>query len=132
MTRGWEGVGEDPHPDKVLAMIWAFERAKSLREKKDVGLLVELIREHRLPHECVPTEMKRYPEIWEVLLPEMGLTAMLRNLGKMTEVGLLGAFSDAERLVVSRLERAEALRQMTLRYRELMHANQPVHEWPLD
>jgi 60 kDa SS-A/Ro ribonucleoprotein len=110
MTKGWESVGEVPHPDKVLAMIWAFERAKSLREKKDVALLVELIREHRLPHECVPTEMKRYPEVWEALLPEMGLTAMLRNLGKMTEVGLLGAFSDAQRLVVSRLERAEALR----------------------
>jgi 60 kDa SS-A/Ro ribonucleoprotein len=110
ITRGWESVGEVDHPDEVLATIWAFERAKRLREKKDVGLLVELIRQYRLPHECVPTETKRYPEIWEALLPEMGLTAMLRNLGKMTEVGLLGAFSDAERLVVSRLERGEALR----------------------
>jgi 60 kDa SS-A/Ro ribonucleoprotein len=110
MTKGWDGVGETPHPDQVLATIWAFERAKSLREKKDVGLLCSLVRDHRLPHECVPTEMKQHPEVWEALLPEMGLTAMVRNLGKMTEVGLLGAFSDAERLVVSRLERAEALR----------------------
>ena len=110
MAKGWESVGEVPHPDEVLATIWAFERAKRLRETKDVGLLVELIHQYRLPHECVPTEMKRYPEVWEALLPEMGLTAMLRNLGKMTEVGLLGAFSDAERLVVSRLERADALR----------------------
>jgi len=54
--------------------------------------------------------MKQYAEVWEALLPEMGLMAVLRNLGKMTEVGLLGALSDAERLVVSRLERAEALR----------------------
>jgi 60 kDa SS-A/Ro ribonucleoprotein len=110
MTKGWEAVGEAPHPDEVLAMIWAFERAKSLRARKDVGLLRALIRDHRLPHECVPTEMKRYPEVWEALLPEMGLSALLRNLGKMTEVGLLGTFSDAERLVVSRLERADALR----------------------
>jgi 60 kDa SS-A/Ro ribonucleoprotein len=110
MTKGWEGVGEAPHPDQVLATIWAFERAKRLREKKDVALLCALIRDHRLPHECVPTEMKQHPEVWEALLPEMGLTAMLRNLGKMTEVGLLAAFSDAERLVASRLERAEALR----------------------
>jgi 60 kDa SS-A/Ro ribonucleoprotein len=110
MTRGWESVGETPHPDRVLAMIWAFERAKSLREKKDVALLAGLIRDYRLPHECVPTEMKRHPEIWEALLPEMGLGAMLRNLGKMTEVGLLGAFSAAERLVAGRLERADALR----------------------
>ena len=110
MTKGWEGVGDVPHPDQVLAMIWAFERAKSLRDAKDAALLCGLIRDHRLPHECVPTEMKRHPEVWEALLPDMGLTAMLRNLGKMTEVGLLGALSDAERLVVSRLEEAEALR----------------------
>jgi hypothetical protein len=30
-----------------------------------------------------------------------------------------------------RLERAEALREMTVRYREHMHANEPVHDWPL-
>jgi hypothetical protein len=32
----------------------------------------------------------------------------------------------------SGLERDEALRQMTVRYRELMHANEPVHDWPVD
>jgi hypothetical protein len=31
-----------------------------------------------------------------------------------------------------RLDRQEALRQMTVRYRELMHSNDPVHTWPLD
>jgi 60 kDa SS-A/Ro ribonucleoprotein len=110
MTKGWESVGETAHPDQVLAMIWAFERAKSLRERKDIPLLRALIRDHRLPHECVPTEMKRHSEVWEALLPEMGLTALLRNLGKMTEVGLLGPFSDAERQVVARLGQAEELR----------------------
>jgi 60 kDa SS-A/Ro ribonucleoprotein len=110
MTKGWDAVGESPHPDQVLAMIWAFERAKSLRERADVPLLCALIRDYGLPHECVPTEMKRHPEVWAALLPEMGLTAILRNLGKMTEVGLLSTFSDAERLVVSRLERVDALR----------------------
>jgi hypothetical protein len=29
------------------------------------------------------------------------------------------------------LERADALREMTLRYREHMHSNVPVHDWPL-
>ncbi|HYH90728.1 MAG TPA: glutamate-cysteine ligase family protein [Solirubrobacteraceae bacterium] len=28
------------------------------------------------------------------------------------------------------LERERALREMTLRYRDLMHANEPVHDWP--
>jgi hypothetical protein len=31
-----------------------------------------------------------------------------------------------------KLDRRDALRQMTVRYRELMHSNEPVHAWPLD
>jgi hypothetical protein len=30
-----------------------------------------------------------------------------------------------------RMDRFDALREMTLRYRELMHGNEPVHEWPV-
>jgi hypothetical protein len=29
------------------------------------------------------------------------------------------------------MDRAEALRAMTLSYREHMHSNEPVHEWPI-
>src|SRR5919198_1361481 len=31
-----------------------------------------------------------------------------------------------------KLDRADALREMTVRYRELMHANEPVHSWPVE
>ena len=30
-----------------------------------------------------------------------------------------------------RLDRQDALRQMTVRYRDLMHSNEPVHSWPV-
>jgi len=110
MVKGWDSVGGTPHPDRVLATIWAFERAKRLTTRADVAELCALVAEYGLPHECVPTEMKRHPEIWDALLPQMGMTALLRNLGKMTEVGLLGAMSHAEQFVVSRLSKAEALR----------------------
>jgi 60 kDa SS-A/Ro ribonucleoprotein len=110
MVKGWDGVGDVPHPDRVLQTIWAFERAKRMKTRADVADLCALIADCGLPHECVPTEMKRFPQIWLALLPQMGLTALVRNLGKMTQVGLLEAQSDAQRFVVSRLERAEALR----------------------
>ena len=110
MVKGWDDVGETPHPDLVLATIWAFERAKRLKTRADVADLCALITEYGLPHECVPTEMKQHPEVWEALLPQMGMTALLRSLAKMTEVGLLAPMSAAEALVVSRLSKAEALR----------------------
>jgi hypothetical protein len=31
-----------------------------------------------------------------------------------------------------RLDREDALREMTVRYRDQMHSNEPVHTWPLD
>ena len=109
MVKGWDSVGETPHPDRVLATIWAFERAKRLKTRADVRELAPLIERYGLPHECVPTEMKQFPQVWEALLPHMGLTAMLRNLAKMTEVGLFGWLSDAEAFVIDRLSRAEGL-----------------------
>jgi hypothetical protein len=30
------------------------------------------------------------------------------------------------------LDRPQALLEMTRRYREHMHSNQPVHDWPID
>jgi 60 kDa SS-A/Ro ribonucleoprotein len=110
MVKGWPSVGEAPHPDEVLRTIWAFERAKHLTTAADVPALCALIADCGLPHECVPNEMKQFPAIWEALLPRMGLTALLRNLAKMTAVGLLAPFADAEALVVTRLGSAEALR----------------------
>jgi hypothetical protein len=31
-----------------------------------------------------------------------------------------------------KLDRADALREMTVRYRDLMHSNEPVHTWPVE
>ena len=113
MVKGWDSVGEAPHPDRVLATIWAFERAKRMKDRADIAALCALVADYGLPHECVPTEMKRHPQVWQALLPQMGLQAMLRNLGKMTEVGLLSSMSrsNAERFVASRLADREALRK---------------------
>jgi 60 kDa SS-A/Ro ribonucleoprotein len=55
--------------------------------------------------------MKQHPDVWEALLPHLGATALLRNLAKMTSVGLLAPGSDAERLVSERLADHEALRR---------------------
>lgn len=106
-THGWPGVGEEPHPDAALRRVWAFEKAKTAKGAE----LVRLISEYDLPHECVPNEAKGDPAIWEAMLPSMGITALIRNLGKMTNVGLLKPMSAAARDVCARLGDVEALRK---------------------
>lgn len=73
--------------------------------------LRKLIRDENLPRECVPTQHLNDPEVWEALLEGMPLTAMIRNLAKMTEVGLLKPASAATRTVRERLGDADVLRK---------------------
>lgn len=63
----------------------------------------KLIREYKLPREVVPTHLLNYPEVWESLLENMPMTAMIRNLATMTRVGLIGPGADAVKTVKQRL-----------------------------
>lgn len=114
VVNGWDSVGETPHSDRDLQLVWAFERAKQLdtpTDKKQVRLLCDLIETYRMPHECVPNEFKSLPVVWEAMLPSMGAKAMIRNLGKMTSIDLLKPLSAASRKVVDTLSDVEALRR---------------------
>jgi 60 kDa SS-A/Ro ribonucleoprotein len=87
------------------SLVNAFEVAQTLTNtKEDIKTAVELINEHKLPWEALPTSLLNERTIWQALLPTMGLTALIRNLGKMTSIGVLGSNLDTNtKLAVSRL-----------------------------
>jgi len=87
-------VGELPK------LIEAFEQAK---RATDVIQVVKLIDEFDLPREAIPTQWLNEVKVWEALLERMPMTAMIRNLGKMTSIGLVQPFSDAAKLIVRKL-----------------------------
>lgn len=104
-TYGLEGLDADQRT-KLPAMIDAFEGLKGLT---DVGKIVALIRDHALPREAVPTEHLTRPEVWEALLPHMGLTALVRNLATMTRVGVIAPLGDHVPAICARLTDAAQL-----------------------
>src|SRR4030095_14814464 len=63
-----------------------------------------------LTREMVPTELLTHAVVWEALLVRMPLTAMIRNLGVMTKVGLVAPARPAARSVRDRLTNHEARR----------------------
>src|SRR5262249_29306655 len=69
----------------------------------DRARVIRLIREDGLTRECVPTEHLNDPEVWVALLEGMPLMALVRNLAKMTAVGLLTSGSKATKSVRTRL-----------------------------
>jgi 60 kDa SS-A/Ro ribonucleoprotein len=101
----YESVG------KLPALLEAFEQARHASCKAEI---VKLITEHGLPREAVPTQWLNELEVWDALLQNMPMTAMIRNLGKMTSIGLLQPFSDAAKLVVNKLRDERGLKRSRL------------------
>jgi 60 kDa SS-A/Ro ribonucleoprotein len=97
-----EGAGE------VLELVRA---ADALHQDAGVSpeRAAQAIRAHRLTREMVPTHLLAHPVVWEALLQDMPLTALVRNLATLTRVGLLAPGSEAARQVAERLADGGAL-----------------------
>lgn len=102
-----EGAGE------ALELVRA---ADALHREADVSpeRAAETIRAHRLTREMVPTHLLAHPVVWEALLQDMPLTALVRNLATLTRVGLLAPGSEAARRVAERLADGPALTRARL------------------
>jgi 60 kDa SS-A/Ro ribonucleoprotein len=101
-------IAKYPAAGELPALIVAFEQARKASTKAEI---VKLITEHDLPREAVPTQWLNEPAVWDALLPRMPMTAMIRNLGKMTSLGLIQPFSDAATLVVNKLSDEKVLKR---------------------
>jgi 60 kDa SS-A/Ro ribonucleoprotein len=96
------------HKPESLRIIEGFEK---LQKASTGSLAAKLIREYNLPREAVPTELLKAPEVAEALLEHMPMTAMIRNLGRMTESGLLAPLNKHAQHVVDVLSDTERLRK---------------------
>ena len=96
----WPGVGEVPVAELVLRHLLPLARDGLSRWGVDPGSADRLL--GIIAQRCLTGQTGA---AWQV--------AMTRKLSARTGAG-----------------RAEALRQMTQRYVELMHTNEPVHTWP--
>src|SRR5688572_20969326 len=101
-TASYGAVGALP------CLIEAFEKAKRASSKEEI---VKLITEFDLPREAIPTQWLNEVAVWDALLAKMPRTAMIRNLGKMTSIGLLKPFSEAKGIVLRKLTDETALKR---------------------
>ena len=103
-------AGADCSP--VLEYLGAVEAAKRLQASPEgEAAMVELIARHRLVREHVPSGLLSSVPVWTALLEGMPMTAMIRNLAKLTSIGLVAPSTAAAASVVARLSDADALRK---------------------
>ncbi|EDM80164.1 ribonucleoprotein Ro/SS-A-related protein [Plesiocystis pacifica SIR-1] len=99
---------------RILAGVEALKACAALTGAKRGREAAKVIADYRLTHEMVPSELKASPLVWEALLPGMPVGALVRSLGKLTQVGVLAPHSEASGLVRARLGDAERLRKARL------------------
>jgi 60 kDa SS-A/Ro ribonucleoprotein len=101
MARGGDADGL---PRIVEGFVLAQEAGSAARS-------AELIGEYGLPREAIKSEHLASPQVWEALLEDMPMTALVRNLATMTRVGVLDAGSDGTAKVVEQLGDSERIQR---------------------
>jgi 60 kDa SS-A/Ro ribonucleoprotein len=89
-------------------LVEGFVQAQVAETPKQTAALV---REYGLPREALVSDHLTSPEVWEALLEDMPMTALIRNLATMTRVGVIAPGSQGTARVVAQLGDGERIRR---------------------
>jgi 60 kDa SS-A/Ro ribonucleoprotein len=107
-ARLFEWIVRGGETDGLPRLVEGFVQAQAADSPAETAAFV---REYGLPREALQSEHLTSREVWEALLADMPMTAMIRNLATMTRVGLLEPGSAATATVVARLGDRERTRK---------------------
>jgi 60 kDa SS-A/Ro ribonucleoprotein len=134
-ARLFEWIVRGGGTDGLPRLVEGFVRAQ---EAETPAASAALVREYGLPREALKSEHLTSAEVWEALLADMPMTAMIRNLATMTRVGVVEQGSAGTVAVVERLGDGERIRRArvhpiallaALRTYQAGHGARGQHTW---
>jgi 60 kDa SS-A/Ro ribonucleoprotein len=119
-TKDAEGKSVITDVSDLPQQLKAFHEIPNMGEKG----VIDLVERFNLPREAIPTEMLQSMDMWKALLPRMGLTAMIRSLGKMTSIGLISNKEDCPHtnFIVKSLKDFDLLRKARIHPMQVLFA----------
>lgn len=123
-------------PGSAAVYLTAVEAVKRVEPESVRSLILN----YKLPREVIPTQHLNRVDVWEALLQDMPYMAMVRNLGKMSKLGMFEGFSDARALVAERLQDAERIHKSKISPLDLLlafktyqqgHGERGTSTWPV-
>jgi 60 kDa SS-A/Ro ribonucleoprotein len=106
VTKGAEAMElGSPIPQLVVD----FEHLKRATSAKEVIKLVEGNAD--ISWELIPTQYLKDKEVLMALLPSMGITALIRQLGKLSAAGVIAPMTAGSKLVLTKLQDVEGLKK---------------------
>ena len=82
------------------SVVNGYELAQSATKP---GEWAKLVTEYGLPWEALPDAAMNDAEVWSALLPNTGITALIRQLGRLTNIGIVAPFGGHTNEIVARL-----------------------------
>lgn len=96
---------KDPHTFRLIEGLNKIKLASTAKEA------ASLVYDYDLPMEAVPTQFKKEPIIWDALLPNLPITATIRNLRNMAKCGFLSQNSNASKVISRRIADKETIKK---------------------
>jgi 60 kDa SS-A/Ro ribonucleoprotein len=96
--------------DEARSQVPAIDDFLSAQAVTTEAAAIAIATERKVPWEFLPSGLLASATVWEALVPHLGMTALLRNLARLTRLGVLGPFAPANEAVAARLRSAEVLR----------------------
>lgn len=103
-------VGKDAEKQVDHPLVQSFERAQTASDKD----LLAIIAEGKLTWEMIPTEKLNAKGVLEALLPNMPLTALIRNLNRFAYNDLTDSNNPVTKAIVAKLTDEEAIKKSGL------------------
>lgn len=120
-SHGWLDVSMDNLFKWVVGKPWEYELIPDLIKGYALACtcesgaeMVAIINKFKLPWEAVPTQFLKSAQVWKALLPDLPLTALTRNLGRLTSLGVLKPFSEELAIVQAKLDDANYITKSRL------------------
>jgi 60 kDa SS-A/Ro ribonucleoprotein len=104
---GW--LAGDISDELAAAKLPAVDKYLQGKAATTPAKAVKAVTELRIPWEFLPSEVLSDKGVWEALASTVGITALIRNLARMTRIGAISPLSDTTSVVMRRLVNAEAL-----------------------
>ena len=105
VVKGAEGLGDNTEIPRLIAGVEALKRNPT-----KATALKTISMYDGISWEMIPTELHRDKDVMSALIPSMGMTALIRKLGQLTNVGVIRPLSEDLKTVVAKLTDAEAIK----------------------
>lgn len=104
---GW--IAGNVSDDDARAQVPAVDAFLTAQAVTSPGDAIDVVRDRGVPWEFLPDAVLTEPGVWDELIDTIGMTALIRNLSRMTRIGTLTPMGDTTRRAAARLTNADAL-----------------------